>query len=66
MDLKARLNELARWQPCATPVVSVYLDTEWTDEQQRVLAAAGAVTTIERHPALAREGGLAARLRYPA
>src|SRR3989442_934731 len=35
MDLKARLSELARWQPCPTPVVSVYLDTEWTDEQQR-------------------------------
>jgi hypothetical protein len=35
MDLDEGLVELARVPPAATPVVSVYLDTEWTDEQQR-------------------------------
>jgi peptide subunit release factor 1 (eRF1) len=35
MDIKARLTELARFQPAATPVVSVYLNTRWADEQQR-------------------------------
>jgi hypothetical protein len=36
MDEKARLAELARWEPRdGVPVVSVYLDTRWSDEQQR-------------------------------
>jgi peptide subunit release factor 1 (eRF1) len=35
MELKARLAELARWDPAAAPVVSVYLNTRWADEQQR-------------------------------
>lgn len=35
MDLKTPLTELARWEPKTTPVVSVYLNTRWTDEQQR-------------------------------
>jgi peptide chain release factor subunit 1 len=33
-DLRARLAELARLEP-PRPVVSVYLNTEWADEQQR-------------------------------
>ena len=35
MDLNEGLVELARVAPGPTPVVSVYLDTEWRDEQQR-------------------------------
>jgi peptide subunit release factor 1 (eRF1) len=42
IDLKGRLAELARWQPegagdggTRPPVVSVYLNTRWSDEQQR-------------------------------
>jgi peptide subunit release factor 1 (eRF1) len=42
IDLKGRLADLARWQPDARsdgrgspPVVSVYLNTRWSDEQQR-------------------------------
>lgn len=35
MDLKARMTELARIGPTATPVVTVYLNTRWADEHQR-------------------------------
>lgn len=35
MDLHARLTALAKIERTATPVVSVYLDTRWTDEHQR-------------------------------
>lgn len=35
MALRERLVELARLGPAPTPVVSVYLDTRWTDEHQR-------------------------------
>jgi len=35
MDLRARMAELARITAAPTSVVSVYLDTRWTDEQQR-------------------------------
>lgn len=35
MDLKDRMTELARIGPAPTPVVTVYLDTHWTDEHQR-------------------------------
>ena len=35
MDVQARLAELARLPPSARPVVSVYLNTRWTDEDQR-------------------------------
>jgi len=35
MDVQARLAELARLPPSARPVVSVYLNTRWTDEAQR-------------------------------
>jgi hypothetical protein len=34
-NVTARLLELARTEPGLTPVVSVYLDTRWTDEHQR-------------------------------
>src|SRR3989454_3691203 len=34
-DLAARLRMLARLAPTESPVVSVYLDTRWADEQQR-------------------------------
>ena len=34
-DVQARLAELARRPPGARPVVSVYLNTRWTDENQR-------------------------------
>src|SRR5689334_14102755 len=34
-DVQARLAELARRPPAARPVVSVYLNTRWTDEAQR-------------------------------
>jgi len=34
-DLAARLSVLARLAPTESPVVSVYLDTRWADEQQR-------------------------------
>ena len=35
MDVQARLAELARRAPNARPVVSVYLNTRWSDESQR-------------------------------
>ena len=35
MGLREQLADLARIGPAATPVVSVYLDTRWTDEHQR-------------------------------
>lgn len=35
VDLRARLAELARLTRTPAPVVSVYLDTRWRDEQQR-------------------------------
>jgi hypothetical protein len=33
--VRARITELARLGPAPGPVVSVYLDTRWSDEQQR-------------------------------
>lgn len=35
MDLSARLSRLARITRTTAPVVSVYLDTRWTDQHQR-------------------------------
>lgn len=35
MDLSEALRELAKLPPAPTPVVSVYLNTHWADEQQR-------------------------------
>jgi peptide subunit release factor 1 (eRF1) len=35
MDVTARLAELAKLSPTMRPVVSVYLNTRWTDEEQR-------------------------------
>ena len=35
MDLRHALIELAKLPPAPTPVVSVYLNTHWADEQQR-------------------------------
>ena len=35
MDALARLTELAKLPPAERPVVSVYLNTRWTDEHQR-------------------------------
>ncbi len=35
MDVQARLTELAKLPPAGRPVVSVYLNTRWTDEEQR-------------------------------
>jgi hypothetical protein len=35
LDVTTKLRELARIEPGLTPVVSVYLDTRWTDEHQR-------------------------------
>lgn len=35
VDLKARVAALARWEANGTPVVTVYLNTRWADEQQR-------------------------------
>lgn len=35
MNMTATLRRLARIQPGPTPVISVYLDTRWTDEHQR-------------------------------
>lgn len=35
MDLHARLTKLAKIQGSPTPVVSVYLNTRWSDERQR-------------------------------
>jgi peptide chain release factor subunit 1 len=35
MNLTTRLSELARIRTTTEPVVSVYLDTHWTDEHQR-------------------------------
>ena len=35
MDALARLTELAKLPPAERPVVSVYLNTRWTDESQR-------------------------------
>jgi peptide subunit release factor 1 (eRF1) len=35
VDLRARLTALARIDGVTTPVVSVYLDTRWTDEHER-------------------------------
>ena len=35
MDMNARMTELSRVAKAETPVVSVYLDTRWSDEHQR-------------------------------
>src|SRR2546425_628318 len=35
MDVQARLADLGKLPPSARPVVSVYLNTRWTDEDQR-------------------------------
>src|SRR5438445_325584 len=35
VDFRRRLRELARFEPSGSPVVSVYLNTEWVDEHQR-------------------------------
>jgi len=35
VDLRTRLRELARFESAGSPVVSVYLNTEWVDEHQR-------------------------------
>ncbi|HUO62813.1 MAG TPA: Vms1/Ankzf1 family peptidyl-tRNA hydrolase [Terriglobales bacterium] len=35
MDLQTRMNELSRVTKSEAPVVSVYLDTRWSDEHQR-------------------------------
>src|ERR671922_2195541 len=35
MTVQARLAELAKRPPASRPVVSVYLNTRWTDEEQR-------------------------------
>lgn len=35
MDVSAELSKLAKIKGAATPVVSVYLNTRWADEQQR-------------------------------
>ena len=35
MDLTEGMKELAKLPPASTPVVSVYLNTHWADEQQR-------------------------------
>jgi hypothetical protein len=35
MDVPVRLAELAKLPPASLPVVSVYLNTRWTDEEQR-------------------------------
>lgn len=35
MDLRHALVELAKLPPAPTPIVSVYLNTHWADEQQR-------------------------------
>jgi hypothetical protein len=39
-DLAARCRVLARLAPSPSPVVSVYLDTDWAEEQQRERARA--------------------------
>src|SRR2546426_54800 len=35
VDFRRRLRELARFEPSGSPVVSVYLNTEWVEEHQR-------------------------------
>src|SRR5206468_4025461 len=35
VDFRQRLRELARFESSGSPVVSVYLNTEWVDEHQR-------------------------------
>src|SRR3970040_1426171 len=35
MDMNARMTELSRVAKSEAPVVSVYLDTRWSDEHQR-------------------------------
>lgn len=35
IDMTARQQELARTKPGSVPVISVYLDTRWSDEHQR-------------------------------
>ena len=34
-ELRERLAALARLESATPPIVSVYLDTDWSDEQQR-------------------------------
>ncbi|MBI4246609.1 MAG: hypothetical protein HY614_05420, partial [Candidatus Rokubacteria bacterium] len=51
--LRVRLGELARLRSEASPVVSVYLDTRWTDEHQRERAR----VFLKRELARARAGG---------
>jgi hypothetical protein len=70
-DLAARLRALSRMAPAPSPVVSVFLNTHWTQPvelgealAERVVATGGSVDMVEE-PWLGRVEGVAALLRYP-
>jgi hypothetical protein len=53
MDVAATLRELARAEPGDAPVVSVYLDTRWTDEHQRERVRTFVKNEVRRAAAMA-------------
>jgi hypothetical protein len=72
-DLAARLSALSWMAPAPSPVVSVYLNTYWSNEHQRARARVFLKNEIRRarvgataeEPWLRRVEGVAALLRYP-
>ncbi len=65
-DLRARLAELARIMRAPAPVVSVYLNTLWTDEHQRDRVRVFLADEIKRARATSTAPGLAADLDWVA
>jgi hypothetical protein len=61
--MAAKLRELARTEPALTPIVSVYLETRWTDEHQRDRVRAFLEREV-RKAATAARGELDAELAW--
>ncbi len=53
IDVAAKLQELARTAPGPAPVISVYLDTRWSDEHQRERVRVFLKNEIHRAAAMA-------------
>jgi peptide chain release factor subunit 1 len=64
MDLDARLRELSKLDPGGAPVVSVYLNTRWTDEHQRERARVFLKNELRRARTGDRPEALAADLDW--
>jgi hypothetical protein len=63
IDVAAKLQELARAKPGPAPVISVYLDTRWSDEHQRDRVRVFLKNEIRKAAAMA-VGRLAAELAW--